>query len=116
MAQEKTSLEVGDIVYEVGYRSYNVRGRYKIDRVTNTQAISGNTRFKRDCKEGRISVIGDSGYSSSFFRLWSEELEKKYIAFQLAQKIGSIKFTELPFETMQRIMEIVEPDFQPTKL
>jgi len=42
----ENKLKVGDVIY--GEHRLGIEGVYKIERLTNTQAISGNTRFKNE--------------------------------------------------------------------
>jgi hypothetical protein len=95
---EKKLLEVGDVLYA---KSYNkIYGTYTIERVTATQAISRNSRFKRECSFGRAYLIGADAWSITRYYLETEELkielERQRITDMVIMKgLGGLTIDEL---------------------
>lgn len=70
----KKHLEVGDKITMLGYgKPIRV---ITIERVTKTQAISGNKKFKRDSVD-HIRVIGSSGFYGVGYALY--DADRHYI-------------------------------------
>lgn len=72
----KELLEVGDVLYtdHEGWRDHrSIFG--KVERVTNTQAIISNVKFKRDIdKNGSVYKIGETSWARQRYYLATPEI------------------------------------------
>ena len=105
MNEEKTMLEVGDVVYGRRYRT--VESRHKIDRVTKTQAFSGDTKFKINIEGGYVREIGASGFNSKSYHLETPELKIEYLRTVNLNKIRNTDFSTLSDTKLQQIINIL---------
>ena len=104
-------LKAGDQVIIVmhGYpSSYN---RCTVDRVTNTQIIIGNSRYRRE--NGRR--IGDDTWHSATLHEITPEMEERMRKFQLeqerlelARKMDTVRWGTLPRETLDAVWALVQ--------
>ena len=105
--KEKKLLNVGDIIY--GNSIYR-QSKHVIERVTRTQAISGNKKFRReyfdDCW---ITTIGENrGFGSSSYILETPVLKQKFERVQLINFLKSIKFDTLNFDVLDKIYQLIK--------
>ncbi len=97
-----SELKEGDKIY----RCY--RGRPEsfvvIDRVTKTQAISGNWRFKWEYADsGRVSVVGDSGWSFYGYFIETESLNYKFNRLRLVSDIQKKASEDLTDDVLKKL-------------
>ena len=73
---KNNKLEIGDVLYVFG--NYGLI-KYTIDRVTPTQAIAGNTKFKiESIGNETFKIIGGSSWSASSAKIATPELDLRY--------------------------------------
>ena len=91
--QEKL-LQVGDVLYSRQYGSIGTK--FIIDRVTNTQAISGKKKFRRNIgSNGYVKSIGEGSYSPSYY-IENDELKEEYQRKKAITYLSSYNFSKLP--------------------
>jgi hypothetical protein len=100
------TLKVGDVVYGT---SYNDIWKYVIERVTKTQAISGNIKFKIGYGDNWVSVIGERGYSRTSYYISTPELEEKYVRYKIINKISHFDFGLPTTNELITIIKIIKP-------
>ena len=107
--EDKKLLQVGDIIY--GYSAYGI-SRYVIDRVTATQAISNNTKFRREYFEGgSIFKFGEShGWNSESYSIETSELKEKYYRFKIIAILKGTDFSKLTTDQLAQIYKIVKSE------
>lgn len=84
---EKELLEVGDVLYRNASFGYGIN-KYKVIRVTNTQAILDPNKKVTRQLQGRqddryARVIGGASYEPSTYRIETPELKAKFEHQQL---------------------------------
>lgn len=106
-------LQIGDTVI----RSYglDMTNLYKIDRVSNSRAYSGEQGFQREYKDdGRIVEYprNKSQWNRPYYQFGTKELMNKYSdqfkRKQLLHFAMDIKFDKLSTEQLEKIKAIVE--------
>lgn len=100
-------LKVGDVIY--GKSIYGIEDPITIERVTKTQAISGNKKFRINYQERHpVKLIGQSyGFESTFYYVEDEEIKMEYLKRDAFYKCGQINFKKLSYEQLNKILEIV---------
>ena len=111
----KHTLNVGDkILKRYGSKADKI---ITIERVTPTQAIAGNYRFKREQNtEWIFKEIGDSVWSNTTYEILTAENEREYHEFRnetlLSQRkkalIADIERLALSKDKIDRIRAIIE--------
>lgn len=105
---EKTTLEVGDVLY--GRKYQRLFGRITIVRLTKTQAIADdNRRFKREIGY-KIFEIGGGGWGSASWQLEDEKLKTEYARNAAIYKCSAVKWEELPLEKLTKVLEILNAE------
>lgn len=111
----KHRLNVGDKILQ--RYGANPRKIITIERVTATQAIAGNYRFKREQNtEWIFKEIGDSVWSNTTYEILTAENEREYHEFRdemfLSQRkkalIADIERLSLSQAQIDRIRAIIE--------
>lgn len=98
-------LKVGDKVYQT-YRGVP-KSIMVIDRVTKTQAISGNVKFKIEFSNSRfISRIAGDSYHMYSYILETPELKDRLIKLKLIQRVKNIEFEKLSKNQLQKILNV----------
>lgn len=108
--KEVKQLEVGDKIYS---RSrWGMGSIYTIERVTKTQAISGNQRFRREYRDPkRINAVGGGGaWNSTHYELENEQIKQAFYESQVRSKIRNINFEKLPLKTLEQILTLVNTE------
>ena len=105
--KEKKLLNVGDVIY--GNSIYR-QSKHVIERVTRTQAISGNKKFRReyfdDCW---ITTIGSNrGFGSSSYILETPELKQGFEKSKIVNLLQNFKFDKLSFEVLNKIYQLIK--------
>lgn len=105
---ETKLLQVGDVIYSSG--NYGVQHRFVIDRVTNTQAFSSNTKFKREIfSSGSVRIIGNTNsWSTTNYKIETEKLKGDYFRKQMESKISAANVKALSDEQVLSIYNIIE--------
>lgn len=88
---EERKLKVGDRVYRVSYYNNNeIKEVLTIDRVTKTQAISGNIKFKLEDTErhGLQTIPYQSGLKHWYYQLETEKLKQRFETQKLKKEIA----------------------------
>lgn len=108
-AQPETRLlQAGDFIYVTGYGT-EISDRIEIERVTNTTAIAGNKKFRRDISSyGTVKIIGANTWLRNIFRVETEELKEKYFLQGMISKIKSIKWEGLRSDQIEAVFNIVK--------
>lgn len=102
-------LEVGDIVYSDS--TYIGVNRYIIDRVTNTLAMAGQWKFKREVDGECIRAVpGDDSYSAPLYVIETPRIKEKWQRQGLLNLIGKrlrtpTKITTLSLVAIAHILE-----------
>ena len=101
-------LEVGDVIYASRYGK--LVSRYKIERVTQTQAISGNQRFKREYHNGGfVRAVGTTtGWNTSLYKIATPELDAEFGKAVIISQLKKINFKDLTLEQLTKIKNIIE--------
>lgn len=91
---EKELLEVGDILYRNASFGYGLN-KYKVIRVTNTQAILDPNKKVTRQLQGHINdkyvrVIGGASYEPSTYRIETPELQAKFEHQELKKATSSL--------------------------
>ena len=74
LANEKKELKVGDRIYVVSYNS--ISSIRVIDRVTNSFAFSGQTKFKKEYTH-EITIVPSVKWQSTYCYLETDKLKEK---------------------------------------
>jgi hypothetical protein len=102
---EKKLLEVGDVLYN---KSYNkIYGTYIIERVTATQAISGTSRFRRECTSGCANLIGGDAWSSWRYYLETEELKIELERQRIIDMVNAKGLCGLTIDELRLIKKMI---------
>lgn len=100
-------LEVDDVIY--GSTVYGgVCLRYRVARVTKTQAVCGNTKFRREIgKTGWVDITPKpSGWSGVSYRIATPELEKKYNTNRMVAAMESVKWKLVEYDDLKEIYKL----------
>ena len=102
-------LEVGNVIYGKN-RIYGIREVFTIERVTKTQAISGNSRFKIETYDGRARMVGDQydGFNRTSYYLETEELKEEFIRQKAIEKLKNAQFYKLPTKVLKQINLLID--------
>ena len=101
-------LEIGNVVYS---KSYNNLSKYKIDRVTETQAIAGEVRFNREYSEtsGCVRVKGRTNkWNSTSYYIADAETEIEFEKQRILYKVANYKFDKLNIEALREVKKIMD--------
>lgn len=103
-------LNVGDKIYERLH--YGPLRLLQIDRVTNTMAISGMHKFKRDVSgTGYVRLIGGSSYSRLSYYLETEELnnryEKQVMCDYILNGAGKTALLSFPASDLKQVVSLI---------
>lgn len=103
--KEEKQLQVGDKLYRTSH--YKTIDRVvTIERVTNTQAISGHTKFKRTLNGNEVaSVVGDSSWSVHFWQLESEELKERLFRQTAIKQLKEFDYSKVSTEIIKHILQ-----------
>lgn len=96
------SLKAGDEVVVTG-RFYGHDRLARVDRVTATQIVVGNERFRRD--SGRR--VGDSGYAFAYIVEPVAQRREAIERRMLTDAITRANFDKLPLETLRAAHELL---------
>ena len=117
-------LEVGDKVCQLRGDDIIV-GIHTIDRITATQAISGDTRFKKELsksfygRELEARLIGDTVWNRSHYLLATPELlEKSRIALVERKNrmlVRDFKYSDLTNEQTATLADLLRSFTKPTE-
>lgn len=106
-------LEVGDVVYIMGYGSFE---RIVIDRVTKTMAIaetknSAPIRIKRTYHDdGFCSFVRQDTWSTTRIHLANAKYDRMYAAWNLRKQFNSIDVKLLSISQLKRIIAIANEE------
>jgi len=104
---ESKELQVGDKLYYTSHYK-NVDHIVTIERVTNTQAIAGSTKFKRVLSsQNTASVIGYNSWSVGFWQLENEEMKDRLFRQKAIKEIKETDYKNVPSENLKQILEIL---------
>lgn len=102
----KTALEIGDKVYESHYGE--VLRHYTIERVTKTQAISGNMKFRIEvCNNGYVREVSRDKWSTRSYRLETPEIKDEYTRKNLVYQLKKYDFNTLSLDGLREIAAII---------
>lgn len=105
-AQAPRLLNVGDKIVRHYYKS---RAILTIDRVTNTQAMSGTTKFKREVRDSRYFIeIGADSWDQGHYSIPTDkEIEDIRDSIRLQKAKAEIE-TKLKTVTLEQAVKILE--------
>lgn len=103
--EDKNTLEVGDVVYQIHYGTIN---KLIIDRVTPQRAYSRSHEFKRQYSSLSVDTVGRDSWSSVRYTIETEELKTKYQRQGRLGFIASFKFDSLSDDTLKQVVEILK--------
>ena len=89
MSIEVKQLKVGDRIYSNSYGS--ISSVRIIDRVTDSFAFSGKTKFKKDFTHG-ISIVPRVKWQSTYYCLETDELKEKLKIQKAKEFVRSFEF------------------------
>ena len=100
-------LEVGDIILKLHFGQISYVG--EVDRITNTIAFIGNSKYKRELGSGKtVSSMPRMNYSSAWLYVADEndmiELRKQ----NLISFVVNFDYKTLSFEKMVEIRDIIK--------
>lgn len=99
-------LKVGDRIYKMRWGS--ISNIFKIDRVSNTLAFSGNRKFKKVYSSSyHIELIGRDEWDNTTYALENSEMKAKLHRQNLLNRISKTKFETLSDEQLQAIENII---------
>ena len=108
----ENKLKVGDVIY--GENSiYGINGVYKIKRLTDTQAISGNTRFKNEIlSDGRIIKIGQSSdmWNRTHYYIETDELKEKYFRQNAVSTLKLTDYSKLETKVLESLLSVLKQE------
>lgn len=107
--EQLADVQAGDKVYI--FRKGGARLTVNVSRVTKTQVIIGDERFKKERYRSSAYKIGEkySKYGVSprtYISVWSEEIEKGNLIHDIVY--SESKLRDLPFETLRQIWRLIE--------
>ena len=108
MQNEEKLLQVGDVIYSESYGK--ITGKYTIDRITNTLAFSGMTKFKRCYTSPTYirTVVSGGRWSSGSYSLETDELKER-AKYQMAlTKVKTTNWDSLPKDKLIEIASIIK--------
>ena len=105
MKDEKI-LNIGDVIYSFYNKEYT--GRYTIDRVTKTLAVSGNRRFHR-MHSNYIKTVGQYAFSFTSYRLETPEIKAEYEKAITVGTLSKYDYNKLPIGLLKKIIKIFTP-------
>ncbi len=100
-------LEIGDVIYQM-YRGVP-KTCFIIDRVTNTQAACGGTKFRRHyTSKGVILIVGSkTSYGPYLYELETPELKKAYRRESLVGCLSKVSFRTLTDEKLEKLVQVL---------
>lgn len=99
-------LNVGDVIYRMYHGE--ITNKMKIERVTKTQAISGNYKFRR-YYDSWISAVGERGSFVSY-SISDNKLDEEYVTNILIRKINNVNLRSLSINKLVEISNIIDLD------
>ena len=100
-------LQVGDVIYRSS--SYGgVNCKYTVKRVTKTQAVCGNTKFRRLVHgTGWVDITPmPTGYSSNSYRIATPELQEKFEFNKMYQFMEGVKWKLLDHDDLKKVYSL----------
>ena len=101
-------LSIGDVIY--GKDHYGIREVLKIEKVTRTQGICGDIRFKIQVfnDSGRVVKIGQVyGWNSTSYYLETPELKENYYRQIAVKKLREFDYSILSTEVLTKLLSLV---------
>lgn len=99
-------LQVGDKIFTTG-ELYHSPKIIEIERVTKTQAISGQYRFKREYHNSWVSQVGQNSYSRITFRPARIEDIERVEMLKKIRTLNSFDFGKLDKKKIDKILKII---------
>ena len=109
MENEKRLLKVGDTIYISNI--YGICNINKIERVTKTQAFSGNRKFDINIGlRGNIRRISDKSlkWDTTSYSIETPELIQKLNRQNILSSIGNTDFKKLNDKTLEDILKRIQ--------
>lgn len=107
MDSNKYEIKKGDQFYCI-HRGY-IRGLVTIERLTKTQAISKNCKFKRiQFKNTPIDAIGSVSYNTVFYYKRTIDLDNKYKKQKLLQKLNNFDWSKYDLQNLIDIDNLIK--------
>ena len=101
-------LSVGDVIYMEN--NYGFSGKIVIERVTKTQAISGNVKLRIETLDNgkRAKAIGETyGWNSTRYLLETPEVKERYWRQGAVRKLKEADYSKLSTEVLQKLLSLV---------
>lgn len=99
-------LKVGDRIFKTG-TVYELPRILTVERVTKTQAISGNYRFRLKYISS-IECLGRPAYSRIWFRLATDEDVEEVEKAENVARLRKVNFSTLTNKQIKQILKIIE--------
>jgi hypothetical protein len=99
-------LKIGDRIYRTHYKE--ITDVYTIDRLTKTQAISGNMRFKIDYHDSWVNTFEKDRWSSASYYIESEKLKIEYKRQKMIRNLKAIDFSKFSDETLESVLILLK--------
>lgn len=101
-------LSVGDVIYMEN--NYGFCGKITIERVTKTQAISGDIKLRIETLDNgkRAKAIGETyGWNSIRYLLETPEIKERYWRQGAVRKLKEADYSKLSTEVLEKLLSLV---------
>lgn len=115
MTNETNLLKVGDRIYREG-NDNRITAVIIIERLTKTQAISKDGKYKFDIKLSNYyktaRLIGEDTWSNCTYCLETPELQEKLFRQVVIEKIKKFDYSELSTEQLTKLTSILDISYK----
>lgn len=108
----ENKIKVGDVIYGEN-RMYGIEGVYKIEKLTKTQAVSGNTRFKNEILSGgKVSKIGEASniWNRTSYYIETDEFKEKYFRQNAIQTLKAANYSKLETKVLESLLSVLKQE------
>lgn len=105
-------LDIGDVIYASQYSS--TTSKYTIDRVTDTTAFAGRSKFRRRTQGRHVQESPKQTWGASY-EIESPELKAAYQRALMVGKLKGILWSKLPDADLSAVWEIVKEHYDKQK-
>lgn len=109
MAQETQATHLLNVGDKIVLHYYKQKSILTIDRVTNTQAMTGNTKFKRDVADKDFfKELGADSWSQGYYKIATPEMIEEVENSMRLQKVKAEIETKIKTATIEQAVKILE--------
>jgi len=98
------NLKAGDVIYRF-YQGI-IEDKLVIERITKTQAISGNHKFSISYRGENVYLIGTGGVFNSF-KIETNQLKEEYRKKEIISTLKRYDYNEVEIETLEKMYNIL---------